>query len=330
VSSSKLVPPMITGESGDRLPRRELGTTGLMVTPVAIGGGPIANAPEMFGHGVSAEQAIATVRRALGGPVNFLDTAARYGSGSVERVIGLVLGELGGVPEGWVVGTKADRDRLTDDFSGAQTRRSVLGSAARLGMDVLPLVLLHDPERTSFEEVMGPGGAVEMLQRLRDEGVIGHIGIAMGPVDLERRYLRTGIFEVLLTHNRYTLVDRSAEPLIQEACDMGIGVINAAVFGGGVLAKGPAVLPKYAYQAANGQLLRCVRQMETCCEQYGVPLKAAALQFSTRDVRVTSTIVGVSTPTRIDETVELLHLDIPEPLWRELEMLVPQRESWLN
>jgi D-threo-aldose 1-dehydrogenase len=202
--------------SNARLERRELGKTGLKVTPVAIGGGPIANAPEMFGYAVSPERAIATVRRALDGPINFLDTAAGYGNGSVERVIGLVLGELGGVPEGWVIQTKADRDRVTGDFSGEQTRRSVLGSSARLGIDVLPLVLLHDPEHISFDEAMAPDGAVAALVRLRDEGVIGHIGIAAGPVELERRYLRTGIFEVLLTHNRYTLVDRSADSLIQK------------------------------------------------------------------------------------------------------------------
>ena len=205
---------------------------------------------------MSAERAIATVRRAFESPINFVDTAAVYGNGSVERVIGLVLGELGGVPEGRVVATKADPDMTTGDFSADQARRSIQGSVGRLGLDHLPLVFLHEVENARFEQVMGPGGAVEELRRLQDEGVIGHLGVAAGPVDVLQRYLRTGAFEVILTHNRYTLVNRAAASVIQEADDAGVGVINAAVFGGGVLAKGTSTMTKYT---------RTARPTKICC-----------------------------------------------------------------
>jgi aryl-alcohol dehydrogenase-like predicted oxidoreductase len=60
---------------------RTLGRTGLSVTPMCVGGGPLGSMPENFGYEVSAERGIETVRRALAGPINFLDTAAGYSDG---------------------------------------------------------------------------------------------------------------------------------------------------------------------------------------------------------------------------------------------------------
>jgi D-threo-aldose 1-dehydrogenase len=245
-------------------------------------------------------------------------------------MIGLVLGELGGVPEGYVVATKADRDLRTGDFSGPQVRRSVLSSMARLGIDHLELVYLHDPEHVSFEEATAPGGALETLLALRDEHVIGAVGLAGGAVDLLSRYLDVARFDVLLTHNRYTLLDRSAEGLIDKAKSCGSTIVNAAVFGGGILAKGVAALPKYGYEPASQPLLDAVTAMERCCAKRGVALSAAALQFSTRDPRISSTVVGVSRPNRIDETLALYKTPVPDELWEELEALLPEPQYWLG
>src|SRR5207247_2066807 len=171
--------------------------------------------------------ALATLERAFQSPVNFRDTAAAYGDGESERRIGLVLREFGGLPAGYVVCTKADRNLRTGEFSGEQIARSVDRSLRLLGLDRLALVFLHDPEHTTFERVMAGGGPLEVLQRFKDQGVIEHLGIAGGPVDLLRRYVDTRAFEVVITHNRYTLLHRSAEPLIVHATRMGVAVPNA-------------------------------------------------------------------------------------------------------
>ena len=73
--------------------------------------------PDAFAYEVAEEQALATLRACFQSPINFLDTAAMYGDGESERRIGLVLRELGGVPAGYIVATKADRDMKTGDFS---------------------------------------------------------------------------------------------------------------------------------------------------------------------------------------------------------------------
>src|SRR5688500_7039516 len=103
---------------------KPLGMTGLEVTPLCIGCAPLGHMPETFGYDVAEEQALATLRAAFRSPINFLDTAASYGDGESERRIGLVLRELGGVPAGYVLATKADRDLQTGDFSGDQMKRS--------------------------------------------------------------------------------------------------------------------------------------------------------------------------------------------------------------
>jgi D-threo-aldose 1-dehydrogenase len=308
--------------------RRPLGRTGLSVTPICVGGAPLGSMPENFGYEVPAERAIRLVRRVLAGPFNFLDTAAGYSGGESERRIGAALAAAGGVPDGFVLATKVDPDPTTGDYSGEQARRSVAGSLQRLGLDRLQLVYLHDPEEIGFEESMAAGGPVETLLQLRQEGVVEHVGVAGGPVELMARFLRTGAFEVLITHNRWTLVDRSADALLREAVSLGVGVVNGAPFGGGILAKGAGATSSYCYSPADGEVLRRIGKMEAACARHGVPLAAAALQFSTRDPRITSTIVGISRPERVDETIRLVSSEIPEPLWDELEPLAAPRELW--
>ena len=277
--------------------------------------------PETFEYGVDEDRAFQTLEAVFESPVNFLDTAASYGDGESERRIGEVLKRRGGLPEGVVLATKADRDLQTGDFSGDQMRRSVERSLKLLGLDRLQLCYLHDPEHERFEHMMAPGGPVEVLRDLRDEGVIEHLGVAGGPIDLEIRYVETGLFEAVITHNRYTLVDRSAEPLLDVAAERGVALLNAAPYGSGILAKGPDAYARYAYEEAPQEMVERVRAMQEACREFGVPLAAAALQFSMRNPRVASTIVGMSRPERVKQTLELAAFTVPDELWERLDRL---------
>jgi D-threo-aldose 1-dehydrogenase len=303
------------------LRRRPFGQTGILAPPLCLGCAPLGDMPRTFNYRVPEERALATVRAAFGSPMNYLDTSNSYSNGESERRIGLVLRELGGVPTGAIVQTKADRDPATGDFSGPRMRRSLEESLARLGLDRLDIVFLHDPEQAPFEELMAPGGAVETLQALQREGIIGHLGVAGGPIDLLMRYVETGAFAAVLTHNRYTLLDRTADPLLSFAAARGLAVLNAAPFGGGMLAKGPESFPRYAYRDAPAALVERARQIAAICQEYAVPLPAAALQFSTRDPRITATVVGLTHPERIAQTLALYQHPIPAELWSRLAPL---------
>ena len=308
--------------------RRPLGATGLSVTAVAVGGGPLGSMPETFGYDVEAEQAVELVQAVLAGPIRVLDTSNGYSAGESERRIGVGIARAGGLPPDFLVVTKVDpRD---GDFSGARVRQSVRESKDRLGLDALPLVHLHDPEFHDADELMGPGGAVETLVRLRDEGEIGHIGVAGGDLRLLSRYLDLGVFEVLLVHNRWTLVDRSAGELFERAATEGLGVVNAAVYGGGILADPHGGHTSYGYRPANAATVGAVARMTEACERRGIDLATAALQFSLRDPRVHFTVVGISKKARLDSLLDSAGTELPDDLWEELEALVPARRHWLD
>jgi D-threo-aldose 1-dehydrogenase len=300
------------------LPPRRFGQTEFSVTPLCIGCAPLASMPSLF-YPVPEEQAVAVLRTVFHSPINFLDTAAAYGDGEGERRIGIVLRELGGLPPDYVLATKADRDLQTGDFSGEQTKRSIERSLRLLGLDRLQIVHLHDPENARFEDLMARGGAVEVLRQYKEAGVIGALGVAGGPIDLMMRYVETGAFDAVLTHNRYTLLDRSANPLLDLATRRGMAILNAAPFGGGMLAKGPHAWPKYAYRAAPQELISRARKMDAICQRYNVPLAAAALQFSLRDPRVHTTVIGITRPERVAQTVDLALHSIPDELWPQLD-----------
>ena len=278
-------------------------------------------------YSVSEQRAFETLKAVFESPLNFLDTAASYGDGESERRIGEVLEEIGGLPDSCVLATKADRDLHTGDFSGEQMRRSVERTLRLLGMDRLQLVYLHDPEHETYEHMMAPGGPVEVLVGLRDEGVIEHLGVAGGPIDLMIRFVETDLFEAVITHNRYTLVNRTAETLLDVAAQREVATLNAAPYGSGILAKGPDAYARYEYQEAPQEMVDRVRAMEKACQEFDVPLAAAALQFSLRDSRIVSTIVGISRPERVEQTLELATNLIPEELWERLASLAPSH-NW--
>jgi D-threo-aldose 1-dehydrogenase len=304
--------------------KRPLGATGLMVTPLCMGCADLGNMPDVYQYAVPEEQALDLIRAFFrDGLINFVDTAAAYGDGESERRIGAVLRELGGLPDGFVLATKADRDLATGDFGGAQIRRSVERSLRLLGLDRIQLCYLHDLEWTSFERGMAPDGPVQALLRCKEEGLIEHIGLASGPVDVEMAYLQTGLFEALISHNRWTLLNRLAGPLWDACAGLGVAAVNAAPYASGLLASGPAPDARYAYQDVPPPVLERARALQAICAAYGVPLAAAALQFSLRDPRIASTIVGVTRPERLAQTVELARTPILEGMWAELEAVPP-------
>jgi D-threo-aldose 1-dehydrogenase len=307
----------------EALARRPFGQTGLMVPPISIGCAPLGDMKDTFMYSVTEEDAIATVKAALASPIAYIDTAALYGDGESERRVGLALRELGGLPEGAILQTKQGRDPTTDDYSGETVKRRLERSLSMLGVDRIHVVYLHDAEWTNFSDAMAPGGPVEVLKSYKDQGVIGYLGVASGPNDVELQYIETGLFDAVITHNRYTLLNTSAEPVIEAASKRGMAVLNAAPYGSGILAKGPEAYPRYCYQQASDDMIARTHELAAICYRHDVPLAAAALQFSMRDPRITNTIVGMSRPERIEQTIAFATHDIPAALWAEIDALPP-------
>ena len=309
----------MTPEPTDRI---ALGRTGLQVSRLCFGLAPIGDMPDTYGHSVGLERAHATVRAVFDSPFNFLDTSRNYGMGRSEERIGDVIRERGGIPDGFVISTKLDRDMDTLRFDGARARQSLEQSLKTLGVDKVQLLHLHDPEYASpLTDVTAPDGALATLFRMKEEGLADAVGLAAGRVDIMMPMLRDWDFDALITHNRFTLVNRNAQEMMDLAMERGIAVLNAAPYCGGVLAKGSATLKRYVYQDASPEALAPVARIEEICARHNIPPGAAALQFSMRDPRVVSTIIGISKPERIQESAEWARYPIPQTAWDDLMAL---------
>ncbi len=302
--------------------KNAIGQTGLSVSPICFGTSGLGDMPDTYGYSVDEERARATVRAIFDGPVNFLDTSRNYGFGRSEQRIGAVIRERGGLPQGFVISTKLDRDMETNRFDGARARRSLEESMEALGLDRLQLVHLHDPEHcASLDDVVAPNGAVAELFKMKEEGLVQAVGLAAGVVDVMIPILKDWDFDALITHNRFTLINRNAEEMMDLAVAKGTTVLNAAPYSSGVLAKGSAAGAKIVYQDATEAMLKPVRAVEEICARYDVPIGAAALQFSMRDPRIASTICGVSKAERVAQTLEWATWPIPDAAWDELTAL---------
>ncbi|MEU4362552.1 aldo/keto reductase [Promicromonospora sp. NPDC023987] len=309
------------------LAHQALGTTGLRVPSVVLG-------TSSLGRRLDAAGAAAVLRAAASSGWRTWDTSNEYGD--AEAFIGSALVDAGGAgsagrsdADGPVqVFTKADPAPGSSDFSGARVRASVAESLERLGVDRLPLVHFHDPERMTFADAMAPDGPVRALLDLREAGTIEHLGVAGGPIGLLRRYVRSGEFEAVVTHNRLTLLDRSAETLLDDCAERGVGVLTAAPFGGGALADDDGPVRSYHYRDVDPVQRDAVLRIRSIARAAAIPVGALALRAGNRDPRVAGTIVGVTSTAQLAQVTAWAATDVPDDIWPELDAALPGPAHW--
>jgi D-threo-aldose 1-dehydrogenase len=284
----------------------------LALEPVTVGTSGLGKRP---GADLHLAKAI------LSSPFRQADTSNNYADGESERLLGEAIRELGGLPEDRVVFSKGDQDPVTGAFTGDRMRRSFEESTERLGLETLPLYQLHDPYTIQVSEALAPGGAVDVLIKLREQGRIGAIGIAAGRRELVEEYVKTDVFDVVLTHNRYTVVDRSAERILELATERGMTVFNAAPFGAGILAGDNFRGRTYGYSEPSPEFLAHVDRFQALCAEWSVEPAAAALHFSLREPRIHTTVVGVNSVERLAELEGHLHAVVDVEFWAALDAL---------
>ena len=162
--------------------RRPLGQTGLQVTDICFGTSGLGDMPETYGYEVGEERARATVRAILDGPANFLDTANNYGMGRSEERIGAVIRERGGLPDGLRPVHQA-RPRRRDRPVRRRPRAAIAGGkpgAARPRPGAGPASARSRARPRPRRRSQGAGGALEELFRMKEEGLAQAVGLAMG------------------------------------------------------------------------------------------------------------------------------------------------------
>ena len=323
--------------------RSEIGRTGLKVNRLGLGGAPLAG----LYHSVPNEQAGRVVSAYLAHGPGFIDTAPLYGSGISETRLGAALsnrdrGRNAPARESFVLATKVgrllvpdparDQDVWSDDlppvgpffdYSYDGTLRSLEESLARLGLDRVDILHIHDPDN-HYDEAMK--GSYRALVRLRDEGVIRAVGVGMNQAKMLARFAVEGDFDCFLCAGRYTLVDHTALKRLLPLCEeRKISIIIGGPYNSGILAQGAVDGAMFDYRKAPPHIVEKVRRIEAACGRHGTPLKAAALQFPLAHPAVAAVIPGARSPEEVEENVAMASFEISGDFWAELraEGLIP-------
>ena len=316
----------LTARADWRAPR-SLGPRGPAVTGLGLGTAPIGN---MFSV-VTDEDAFATVDGAWNGGVRYFDTAPLYGHGRSEQRLGRAL--QGRPRDAYVLATKVGRvlepagaeraDTIfTDvgdvephfDYSRDAVLRSLEDSLTRLGTDRIDVALVHDPD---LHEGDALAHAFPTLLQLRDEGVVQAIGSGMNQSQMLDRFVEQVDLDCVLLAGRYSLLDRDGEELLARCAERGVGVILGGVFNTGVLID-PDLHRTYDYAPASTTVLERARRLRTVCNEHGVPLGAAALQFAMRHPAVATVLVGARSPAEIALDLEFAATPIDDGVLREI------------
>jgi D-threo-aldose 1-dehydrogenase len=201
------------------------------------------------------------------------------------------------------------------DFSRDGVRRSLEESLARLDLDRVDAVYLHDPDDHEREACEW---AFPALAELRDAGVVRAIGAGMNQAEMLTRFVRRFDLDVVLVAGRYSLLDQRALAELLPACaERGVAVVVGGVFNSGLLAD-PRPGAPFDYAPAPPELVDRALRLQQVCARHGAPLRAAALAFPFGHPAVTSVLVGVRSVAELEEDVALYARGVPGELWAEL------------
>jgi D-threo-aldose 1-dehydrogenase len=312
---------------------RPLGRTGLKVPELAFGASGIGN----LNRAQSDASAASAVDSAWQHGIRMFDTAPHYGLGLSERRLGAAL--AGRPRDQFLVSTKVGRllrpnpapvgcdlaaggfdvpDDLTRvwDLSADGVRRSLDESLARLGLDRVDIVYLHDPDHAVDQAV---DEAIPALIALREQGVVGAVGVGMNQWQAPLRIIQETDIDAVMLAGRWTLLDRGGEPLLDECLRRGVALVAAAPFNSGILARPwPPDGSNYDYGEAPAEVLARARDLARACQSGGAELPAAALQFPLRHPAVATVVVGMRSPAHVDSAIAGMAAAISEELWRSL------------
>jgi aryl-alcohol dehydrogenase-like predicted oxidoreductase len=281
---------------------RPLGRTGLQVSTLSFGASSLGG---VF-HAVDEADAIRAVHTAFDLGINYFDVAPAYGGTRSETVLGKA---LHGIPrESYFLSTKIGKytnpEKYGDDtldYSRERTRRSIGESAARLGTDYFDIIHIHDIEygnRQHTEQALAEGFGA--LSELKKEGRIGAVSFGIYPMDLWQRIMTTLPVDAALVHNHYSLHDTRLLDLLPLSRENGIGLINASPFGSGLLTdRGPA-----HWHPANQEQRAVFKRAADHCAMHGTNLSKLALQFSSQNPDIPTTLFSSSNPDSVKRNVE--------------------------
>ena len=308
---------------------------------LGLGTAPLGNLFSALSDGAAHE----VLSAAIGTGCRSFDTAPHYGNGWSEHRVGHALRLLG--RDEFVLSTKVGRLLVPDataprdqngyvavlpfvqawDYSAAGVRRSAEDSLQRLGLARLDAVFVHDCDAAvhgaQYPRVLRQvvREALPELRRMQREGLVRQVGLGVNDVQVCLDVLRQADLDCLLLAGRYSLIDHTALPELLPVClQRGVSIALGGVFNSGILATGVRqhTGARFDYAPAAQVWVDRVAAIEQVCEQFGVPLRAAALQFPLAHPAIEILMVGAQEAAHWQDAVAMLRHPIDARFWAAL------------
>ncbi len=286
---------------------------------LALGGTGLAE------HPGGQDNADALVAAAWEDGVRFFDTAPMYGGGAGERRMGRALAryprsefvlssKVGRLVRGDEAVPPGEDPRWRFDFSADGIRRSVEESLERLGTDRLDLALLHDPD--AFLPTV-TATSYPALQNLRDEGLVGRVGVGLCQVPTLLHLLRSIEIDVVLLAGRLSLVDgEAAREVLPLLAELGVPLVVASALHAGLVDGRDSGQLHYAPTPAP--VVAQVAAVRAVCDRYATPIGAVALQLVLAQPEVALVLTGAADPDQWRQNLAWSRRSVPADLWQEL------------
>ena len=300
---------------------RELGGTGVKISEISFGAGPV---PALMTDERPTDIQQQTIRRALEAGINWFDTAASYGEGRSERHLGISLKELDALDQAHIATKVRLMPDQLDDIAG-NIRKSVIQSLERLQRNSVTLIQLHNSitenrgdQHTSItpQDVLGKNGVLQTLEKLRSDRLFQHIGLTgLGDMPSLAEVIKSGSFQTIQVC--YNILNPSAgRPMPEDFDDVNygnimaecarqnMGVIVIRVLAGGAVAGHPPsahtkrtrFFPLSMYERDREKAKRLGEKLPP-----GLSLKEAAVRFALNAPQASTALVGLSNPDQVDE-----------------------------
>lgn len=279
-----------------------LGKSGLNVSRLSFGASALGG---VF-RDIDESDGIRAVHAALDAGINTFDVAPAYGGTLAETVLGKAL--KGIARDRYVLSTKAGKytalgsygaDEL--DYSESRIRKGLDESMARLGVEFIDIVHLHDFEyqgRSKVDWAFEEG--FPTLVKLKEEGRIGAVSAGIYPLDLWQRVIAEAPVDVILTHNHYCINDTRGTELIGPCTEKNIGTINASPFASGLLTGGKIA----DWHPANPEQRSLFTQAAQFCESHGNSIAKLAFQFACQGTPFHTTMFSTARTDSLQRNLE--------------------------
>lgn len=271
---------------------------------------------------VDLNEALRCVHAALDGGVNYIDTAAYYGRGMSEVLLGTVLPKL--PRDSYYLSTKLGRYAPQHfDFSAKRVAESIDVSLERMRIDCIDMVFCHDIEFVDLRQIVDE--TLPALRKQVDAGKVRYIGVSGYPMKMFKYILANTDIDVILTYNHYTLQNDMALELLPICKEKGVGVINAAPFSARLLSN--AELPPW--HKATDEVRRIAGQAAGHCRSRGSDIAKLALQYSIAHPGFASCVTGSASPERVNQWLGWIQEPIDETLVAEVKEILKPIHNWV-